>query len=148
MATFVANNINNGFRSEGFRSEGLGAELNAGLSTGIRAEVGNRGEDVEARPVVLEVRGSSETLDGAGGKRKYSRAFATDTGVDNYDDARYGQHIGDTFFTTNYGHGVYISDTARLMSTFAARTGGIIYTEREMTEWREFYRANRNLFNV
>lgn len=137
MATFVVNNMNNnGARSEGARSSGL------------RAEVENRGEDVEARPVVLEVRGSSETLDGAGGKRKYSRAFATDTGADNYDDARYGQHIGDKFFTTNYGHGVYISDTARLMSTFAARTRGIIYTEREMTEWREFYRANINLFNV
>ena len=148
MATFVANNINNGFRGEGLRSEGLGVELNAGLSTGIRAEVRNRGEDVEARPVVLEVRGSSETLDGAGGKRKYSRAFATDTGADNYDDARYGQHIGDAFFATNYGHGVYISDTARLMSTFAARTGGIIYTQSEMNEWRQFYRANRNLFNV
>lgn len=128
MATFVANNMNN-HRSDGLRS----------------------GEDVEAgekKHVVLEIRpssSSSETLDGAGGKRKYSRAFSSD----NYDDARYGQHIGDAFFTTNYGHGVYISDTARLMSTFAARTGGgIIYTEREMTEWREFYRANRNLFNV
>lgn len=139
MATFVANNINNnGLGVEGLRSESL------------RSEAGIRGENVEAgaRHVVLEVRGSSETLDGAGGKRKYSRAFATDTVADNYDDARYGQHIGDKFFTTNYGHGVYISDTARLMSTFAARTGGIIYTQREMNEWREFYRANRNLFNV
>jgi hypothetical protein len=132
MATFVVNNINNnnGLRSEGARSEGPGASTR------------------DNRDVVLEVKGSSETLDGAGGKRKYSRAFAPDTGANNYDDARYGQHIGDKFFTTNYGHGVYISDTARLMSTFAARTGGIIYTEREMTEWREFYRANRNLFNV
>jgi hypothetical protein len=128
MATFVANNMNNN-RSEGIRG----------------------GEDVEAgekKQVVLEIRpssSSSETLDGAGGKRKYSRAFA----ANNYDDARYGQHIGDAFFTTNYGHGVYISDTARLMSTFAARTGGgVIYTQREMNEWREFYRANRNLFNV
>ena len=125
MATFVANNMNN---------------------SRLRS-----GEDVEAgekKQAVLEIRGSSsssETLDGAGGKRKYSRAFASE----NYDDARYGQHIGDAFFTTNYGHGVYISDTARLMSTFAARTGGgVIYTEREMNEWREFYRANRNLFNV
>ena len=134
MATFVVNNMNNnGLRGEELRGED---EMENGAS---RTKTGH---------VVLEVRGSSETLDGAGGKRKYSRAFATDTGVDNYDDARYGQHIGDTFFTTNYGHGVYISDTARLMSTFAARTGGIIYTEREMTEWREFYRANRNLFNV
>ena len=123
MATFVANNMNNN------RSQ----------------------EDVEAgekKQVVLEIRpssSSSETLDGAGGKRKYSRAFSTNS----YDDARYGQHISDTFFTTNYGHGVYISDTARLMSTFAARTGGgVIYTQREMNEWREFYRANRNLFNV
>lgn len=127
MATFVANNLNNNSRSDGLRS----------------------GEDVEAgekKAVVLEIRGSSsDTLDGAGGKRKYSRAFASD----NYDDVRYGQHIGDAFFTTNYGHGVYISDTARLMSTFASRTGGgMIYTEREMNEWREFYRANRNLFNV
>ena len=122
MATFVANNINNNGRSL--------EETEAGVK----------------KDVVLEIRGSSsETLDGAGGKRKYSRAFATDS----YDDARYGQHIGDAFFTTNYGHGVYISDTARLMSTFAARTGGgVIYTEREMNEWREFYRANRNLFNV
>jgi hypothetical protein len=131
MATFVANNMNNN------RGEGL------------------RGGDVEAgekKQVVLEIRpssSSSETLDGAGGKRKYSRAFSTNSGANNYDDARYGQHIGDAFFTTNYGHGVYISDTARLMSTFAARTGGgVIYTQREMNEWREFYRANRNLFNV
>ena len=126
MATFVANNMNN------HRS----------------------GEDVETgekKQVVLEIQPSSscETLDGAGGKRKYSRAFSTNSGANNYDDARYGQHIGDAFFTTNYGHGVYISDTARLMSTFAARTGGgVIYTQREMNEWREFYRANRNLFNV
>ena len=123
MATFVANNLNN------HRSQ----------------------EDVETgekKQVVLEIHPSSsscETLDGVGSKRKYSRAFA----ANNYDDARYGQHISDAFFTTNYGHGVYISDTARLMSTFAARTGGgVIYTQREMNEWREFYRANRNLFNV
>lgn len=123
MATFVANNLNN--------NRSLGEDVEAG----------------EKKQVVLEIRGSSssETLDGAGGKRKYSRAFATNS----YEDARYGQHISDTFFTTNYGHGVYISDTARLMSTFAARTGGgVIYTQREMNEWREFYRANRNLFNV
>lgn len=143
MATFVVNNMNNnGLRDEEFRGEQLRREEIREDHEVSRAEAGNN------RHVVLEVRGSSETLDRAGGKRKYSRAFATDTGADNYDDARYGQHIGDTFFTTNYGHGVYISDTARLMSTFAARTGGIIYTEREMTEWREFYRANRNLFNV
>lgn len=123
MATFVANNLNN--------NRSLGEDVEAG----------------EKKQVVLEIRGSSssETLDGAGGKRKYSRAFATNS----YEDARYGQHISDAFFTTNYGHGVYISDTARLMSTFAARTGGgVIYTQREMNEWREFYRANRNLFNV
>ena len=123
MATFVANNLNN--------NRSLGEDVEAG----------------EKKQVVLEIRGSSssETLDGAGGKRKYSRAFATN----NYDDARYGQHISDTFFTTKDGPGVYISDTARLMSTFAARTGGgVIYTQREMNEWREFYRANRNLFNV
>ena len=123
MATSVANNLNN--------NRSLGGDVEAG----------------EKKQVVLEIRGSSssETLDGAGGKRKYSRAFASE----NYDDARYGQHLGDAFFTTNYGHGVYISDTARLMSTFAARTGGgVIYTQREMNEWREFYRANRNLFNV
>lgn len=123
MATFVANNMNNNRSLE---------ETESG----------------EKKQVVLEIRSSSsssETLDGAGGKRKYSRAFSTNS----YDDARYGQHISDAFFTTNYGHGVYISDTARLMSTFAARTGGgVIYTEREMNEWREFYRANRNLFNV
>ena len=122
MATFVANNLNNSRSLE---------ETESG----------------EKKQVVLEIRpsSSSETLEGAGGKRKYSRAFASN----NYDDARYGQHISDAFFTTNYGHGVYISDTARLMSTFAARTGGgVIYTQREMNEWREFYRANRNLFNV
>lgn len=122
MATFVANNLNN--------------------SRSLEAT-----ESGEKKDVVLEIRqpSSSETLDGAGGKRKYSRAFSTNS----YDDARYGQHISDAFFTTNYGHGVYISDTARLMSTFAARTGGgVIYTQREMNEWREFYRANRNLFNV
>jgi hypothetical protein len=128
MATFVVNNMNNN-RGERLRDERLRDE-----------------EAGEKKEVVLEIRSSSgETLDGAGGKRKYSRAFATNS----YDDARYGQHISDTFFATNYGHGVYISDTARLMSTFAARTGGgVIYTEREMHEWREFYRANRNLFNV
>ena len=128
MATFVVNNINNnGLRSEGLRSEGLRSEGPLGED-----EMENGASRTKTGHVVLEVRGSSETLDGAGGKRKYSRAFATDTGADNYDDARYGQHIGDTFFTTNYGHGVYISDTARLMSTFAARTGGIIYTQREI----------------
>jgi len=126
MATSVANNLNNNRSLE---------ETEAG----------------EKKQVVLEIHPSSsgETLDGAGGKRKYSRAFSTNSGANSYDDARYGQHISDAFFTTNYGHGVYISDTARLMSTFAARTGGaVIYTQREMNEWREFYRANRNLFNV
>jgi hypothetical protein len=115
----------------------------------------NREEAEGNGDVVLEIRpeplhalpNGTETVDVIGSKRKYSRAFASDS----YDTARYGQHIGENFFATNYGHGVYISDVARILSTFAARNpipGGAMYNENEVLEWREFYRTNRNLFNV
>jgi hypothetical protein len=150
MATFGVNNMNNqreSLRSEELRDEVRSLDLARNRAAGIRPE--------QAENVVLEIRheplhtlpNGAETVEGIGGKRKYSHAFANDS----YDTARYGQHIGENFFATNYGHGVYISDVARILSTFAARNpipGGAMYNENEVLEWREFYRENRNLFNV
>ena len=153
MATFGVNNMIND-------NDGLEDGLRLGNS-GAR-NIGARNREAEIRQetegngdVVLEIRpeplhtlpNGTETVDVIGSKRKYSRAFASDS----YDTARYGQHIGENFFATNYGHGVYISDVARILSTFAARNpipGGAMYNENEVLEWRELYRTNRNLFNV
>ena len=164
MATFGVNNMNNnntdgledglrlgnsGARNSGVRNSGA---RNSGVRNSeaeIRQETGGNGDVVlEIRPEPLHtLPNGTETVDVIGSKRKYSRAFASDS----YDTARYGQHIGENFFATNYGHGVYISDVARILSTFAARNpipGGAMYNENEVLEWRDFYRANRNLFNV
>ena len=164
MATFGVNNMNNnntdgledglrlgnsGARNSGVRNSGA---RNSGVRNSeaeIRQETGGNGDVVlEIRPEPLHtLPNGTETVDVIGSKRKYSRAFASDS----YDTARYGQHIGENFFATNYGHGVYISDVARILSTFAARNpipGGAMYNENEVLEWREFYRTNRNLFNV
>lgn len=155
MATFGVNNMNNNNTDgleDGLRLGNSGAR-NLGLARNreaeIRQETGGNGDVVlEIRPEPLHaLPNGTETVDVIGSKRKYSRAFANDS----YDTARYGQHIGENFFATNYGHGVYISDVARILSTFAARNpipGGAMYNENEVLEWREFYRANRNLFNV
>ena len=164
MATFGVNNMNNnntdgledglrlgnsGARNSGVRNSGA---RNSGVRNSeaeLRQETGGNGDVVlEIRPEPLHtLPNGTETVDVIGSKRKYSRAFASDS----YDTARYGQHIGENFFATNYGHGVYISDVARILSTFAARNpipGGAMYNENEVLEWRDFYRANRNLFNV
>ena len=169
MATFGVNNMindndgledglrlgNSGARNSGARNSGA---RNLGLARNredriredrIREETEGNGDVVlEIRPEPLHtLPNGTETVDVIGSKRKYSRAFASDS----YDTARYGQHIGENFFATNYGHGVYISDVARILSTFAARNpipGGAMYNENEVLEWREFYRTNRNLFNV
>ena len=155
MATFGVNNMNNNNADgleDGLRLGNSGAR-NLGLARNreaeIRQETGGNGDVVlEIRPEPLHaLPNGTETVDVIGSKRKYSRAFANDS----YDTARYGQHIGENFFATNYGHGGYISDLARILSTFAARNpipGGAMYNENEVLEWREFYRANRNLFNV
>ena len=159
MATFGVNNMinDNDGLEDGLRLGNSGArnsgERNLGLARNREAEI--RQETEGNGDVVLEIRpeplhtlpNGTETVDVIGSKRKYSRAFASDS----YDTARYGQHIGENFFATNYGHGVYISDVARILSTFAARNpipGGAMYNENEVLEWREFYRTNRNLFNV
>ena len=153
MATFGVNNMNNNTDGleDGLRLGNSGAR-NSGVRNSeaeIRQETGGNGDVVlEIRPEPLHtLPNGTETVDVIGSKRKYSRAFASDS----YDTARYGQHIGENFFATNYGHGVYISDVARILSTFAARNpipGGAMYNENEVLEWRDFYRANRNLFNV
>ncbi|NDH06137.1 hypothetical protein EBX93_09455 [bacterium] len=141
---------NSGARNSGARNSGA---RNLGLARNREAEIrqeadGNGDVGLEIRPEPLHtLPNGTETVDVIGSKRKYSRAFASDS----YDTARYGQHIGENFFATNYGHGVYISDVARILSTFAARNpipGGAMYNENEVLEWREFYRENRNLFNV
>jgi hypothetical protein len=159
MATFGVNNMNNNNDGleDGLRLGNSGARNSGARNLGLarNREDRNREEAEGNGDVVLEIRpeplhalpNGTETVDVIGSKRKYSRAFASDS----YDTARYGQHIGENFFATNYGHGVYISDVARILSTFAARNpipGGAMYNENEVLEWREFYRTNRNLFNV
>ena len=141
---------NIGARNIGARNLGLARNREDRIREDrIREETEGNGDVVlEIRPEPLHtLPNGTETVDVIGSKRKYSRAFASDS----YDTARYGQHIGENFFATNYGHGVYISDVARILSTFAARNpipGGAMYNENEVLEWREFYRTNRNLFNV
>jgi hypothetical protein len=159
MATFGVNNMinDNDGLEDGLRLGNSGARNSGARNLGLARNREDRlREEAEGNgDVVLEIRlepfhtlpNGTETVDVIGSKRKYSRAFASDS----YDTARYGQHIGENFFATNYGHGVYISDVARILSTFAARNpipGGAMYNENEVLEWREFYRENRNLFNV
>ena len=125
----------------------VGPDLEAGM---IRVnEPANRDVIEEVNRDVIEevktfLKGLIDSLTGvkAGSKRKYSHAFVTDYGVDTFDDARYGQHIGQTFFAANSGHGVYMTER---WSTFAERNP--LY-RADTVEGSEFYRTNRNLFNV
>ena len=131
----------------------VGPDLEAGMIR-VNEPADEPADDEPAdRDVIEEVKtflkGLIDSLTGvkagsnrAGSKRKYSHAFVTDYGVDTFDDARYGQHIGQTFFAANFGHGVYMTER---WSTFAERNP--LY-RADTVEGSEFYRTNRNLFNV
>lgn len=86
-------------------------------------------------------------------KRTYATAFTLDDNA-MYDDARYGQHIADNFFTDNCGHAVYyppkIQTNIHIPSTNIPSTN-IPQTEADkpfISEEMKFYMENRNLFNV
>ena len=79
------------------------------------------------------------------GKRKFNDAFHEQT----FDDARYGQHIDINFFQANIGHSVSQKQSSEkdierkeVVKTFSYKE------EQEILDWCEYYRANRNLFNV
>ena len=79
------------------------------------------------------------------GKRKFNDAFHEKT----FDDSRYGQHISSDFFYKNIGHSVSQKQSSEkdierkeVVKTFSYKE------EQEILDWCEYYRANRNLFNV
>lgn len=81
------------------------------------------------------------------GKRKFNEAFDATT----FDDDRYGQHINTDFFNTNVGHNVV--QVAEKKHYFEQKEEEYIKSftreeEQEILNWCEFYRANRNLYNV
>jgi hypothetical protein len=82
------------------------------------------------------------------GKRKYDDAFGKNKEVEGYDDQRYGQHIGATFFDTHYGHGVYVENYKVPTNTPVDKKNNFKDGEKEILEWCEYYLANRNFFKV
>jgi hypothetical protein len=79
------------------------------------------------------------------GKRKFNDAFDTNT----FDDSRYGQHIDANFFDKNVGHSV--AEKKISLNNFERKEEAKTFTreeEQEILDWCEYYRANRNLFNV
>jgi hypothetical protein len=82
-------------------------------------------------------------------KRTYADAFFRPDQVnyDDFEDARYGQHIASDFFTTNYGHIVYYIKKIQLNIPSI----NIQRSETEkpiISEEMRFYMENKNLFNV
>jgi hypothetical protein len=79
------------------------------------------------------------------GKRKFNDAFHEQT----FDDARYGQHIDINFFQANIGHSV---PQKQISEKDIERKDDVkIFSNKEeedILKWCEYYRANRNLFNV
>lgn len=110
---------------------------------------------------------SSLPLESVLGKRDFIIAFGDDA-----EEQRYGQKIEGDFFATNVGHGVFSpveqkppaltaevlqAATDSVIQDFRADFAGILRRERdteskydvdELLEWCEYYRKNRNLFNV
>ena len=101
-------------------------------------------------------------LPSALGKRDFIIAFGDDA-----EEQRYGQKIDGDFFATNVGHGVFSAKseqkplvqaaTDSVIEDFRAEFFGVQRRERdseskydidEIIEWCDYYRNNRNLFNV
>lgn len=85
-------------------------------------------------------------------KRTFSEAFE-----DDQEEEHYGQKIGDKFFDSNIGHGVSQAAVDSVIEDFRVDFNNILRRERdceskydikEIVEWCDFYRNNRNLFNV
>lgn len=96
----------------------------------------------------------------SGSKRTFSQAFDEDE-----EEEHYGQKIGTEFFATNIGHGVVQAGhnvvqgvTDSVIEDFRMDFGNEMlrrerdcedkYDVDELLEWCDFYRNNRNLFNV
>jgi hypothetical protein len=87
----------------------------------------------------------------SGSKRTFSEAFD-----DDEEEEHYGQKIGTEFFATNIGHSVVQSGhDSGVIEDFLGnemprreRDCEEKYDIDELLEWCDFYRNNRNLFNV
>jgi len=128
-----------------------------------------RSKFISPKPVLkpLAVRPTSP-LTSALGKRDFIIAFDDDA-----EEQRYGQKIESNFFATNTGHGVFSPIKAEeepviavqkmqaaadsVIQDFRADLSGFLRRQRdseskydieELFTWCEFYRNNRNLFNV
>ena len=105
---------------------------------------------------------STSPLPSVLGKRDFIIAFGDDA-----EEQRYGQKIDGDFFATNVGHGVFSAKseqkplaqaaTDSVILDFRTEFAGFQRRERdseskydidEIIEWCEYYRNNRNLFNV
>lgn len=82
------------------------------------------------------------------GKRKFNDAFDVNT----FDDSRYGQHIDANFFDKNVGHTVpQVAEKKIPLNNFERKSSVKTFSNEEVQDilnWCEYYRANRNLFNV
>jgi hypothetical protein len=79
------------------------------------------------------------------GKRKFNDAFEEQT----FDNSRYGQHIATDFFNKNVGHCVIQKQSSQKDIERKEDVKSLSSeAEKEILEWCQYYRANRNLFNV
>ena len=87
------------------------------------------------------------------GKRKFNDVFEEQT----FDDSRYRQHIDTDFFNKNVGHSVTQVSENKVpankvpVNNIERKEGTKILSyqeELELLNWCDYYRANRNLFNV
>ena len=94
---------------------------------------------------------SPQSRQGGGCKRKFEEAFTEKT----YDDLRYGQHIGQDFFKTNYGHNCSTLETLEEGEVFNPEnikeitdSNGKKIDVQEVLSWCAYYLANRKLFQI
>jgi hypothetical protein len=92
-----------------------------------------------------------EPLVKCGGKRKFEQAFTDKV----YDDTRYGQHIGEDFFKTNYGSNCNTLETLEEGDAFnpanikeITDSNGKKIDVDELLSWCAYYLANRKLFQI
>lgn len=78
---------------------------------------------------ILEIKTCKSVL----GKRKFNN-------VCDFDDARYGQHIGSNFFDTNVGHNYIYEKEKKLVDKNAKSK------EQEILEWCKQYLASKQLY--
>lgn len=93
----------------------------------------------------------SQSVVKCGSKRKYHDAFTDKV----YDDHRYGQHIGQDFFKTNYGSNYSNLETLEEGEVFnpdkikeITDSNGKQIDVNEVLSWCTYYLANKKIFQI